>query len=157
MGAFFTSRGAAVGELWEAVRQFGDHVDPAFALEFQQGTVVRPIAPALLQTFVDESLKVSAAVWRAALKGMIDGDTSRETPRIAAPTLLLWGEQDNFIGRHEQQALLSSIGDCRLIAYPNTGHAVHWDDPAAVARDLHAFVATLAKAGVASQSRRRVA
>ena len=154
MGAFFsTSRNAGMRELWDAVSALEDPVDPAFALEFQRSTVARPIAPPLLQMFADESLKLSARVWRAALAGLIEGDPSGEIARIAAPVLLQWGEQDAFIGRHEQDALLAHIEGARLIVYASTGHAVHWDEPGGVARDLSGFVA----AATLRSARRRVA
>ena len=53
-----------------------DPVDPAFAREFQQSTLARPIPAAQLDTFVAESLKVPARVWRATFRGFLDLDFS---------------------------------------------------------------------------------
>ena len=42
--------------------------------------------------------------------------------------------------REEQEQLASTIPDARLEVYPETGHAVHWERPEQVVRDLEAFM-----------------
>ena len=61
--------------------------------------------------------------------------------RIAAPTLLLWGERDAFVPRSDQDALLAAIPAAQLEVYRDIGHAVHWEAPARVAADVAALVA----------------
>ena len=62
---------------------------------------------------------------------------------IAAPTLLIWGDQDAFVPESDQQTLLATIAGSRLETYRGTGHAVHWEEPARFAADLVAFVERL--------------
>ena len=59
---------------------------------------------------------------------------------INAPTLLLWGEQDTFFPREEQEQLASALPDARLKVYLETGHAMHWERPEQVVQDLQAFM-----------------
>ena len=59
---------------------------------------------------------------------------------IEVPTLILWGEQDPLFPREEQERLVGTISGATLKVYPETGHAVHWDRPEQVVRDLEAFM-----------------
>jgi pimeloyl-ACP methyl ester carboxylesterase len=156
MGAFFSPRAnAVVRELWDsAVSYITDPVAPAFAHDFQQGTMARPAPAGFLDMVTGESLKVPARVWREALKGQLQSEISGELARIRVPVLLQWGERETLIPHQEQEALLSLLPDARLITYPEAGHGVHWDEPAGVARDLAAFVAALPQRTDAAALRR---
>ena len=59
---------------------------------------------------------------------------------ITAPTLLLWGDHDALFPRQEQERLVASIPDARLLVYPETGHSPNWERPERVAHDLDAFM-----------------
>jgi non-heme chloroperoxidase len=59
---------------------------------------------------------------------------------IGGPTLILWGEQDALFPREEQERLAAAIPGATLKMYPETGHAVHWERPEWVVRDLEAFI-----------------
>jgi non-heme chloroperoxidase len=91
MGSCTTVRGNPVAvELWDSVvSTLTDPIDPGFVLEFQQSTLARPVPQTLLDTVVQESLKVPACVWRAAFAALLDTDFSGETGKIAAPTLIV--------------------------------------------------------------------
>jgi pimeloyl-ACP methyl ester carboxylesterase len=93
----------------------------------------------LLDTVVQESLKVPARVWRAALAALLDTDFSGELGKITAPTLIVWGDQDAFFLRREQEALAAAITGAQLMVYPGAGHGFHWEEPARFAADLVAF------------------
>jgi len=134
-------RNAAVTDLWEsAIATMTDPIDPSFAREFQQSTLAQPVPDDLLQTAVQESLKVPAPIWRAAFAGMLEDACANDLGEIAAPTVLLWGDQDALIPRLDQDALLDAIVDSRLIVYRGAGHAPHWEEPERFAQDLTAFV-----------------
>src|SRR5262249_42749534 len=130
---------ASVRELKTAVAALSDPVDRGFAREFQQSTIAQPVAPALIDTFVDESLKVPARAWRAALQGAIEANVAAMLPKIAAPALILWGTRDSVTGRGDQDILVAGIRSARLQVYEDVGHALHWEQPARVAADIAAF------------------
>jgi non-heme chloroperoxidase len=92
---------------------------------------------------VQESLKVPAGVWRAAFEGFLEDDFVGEWGKIKATTLIVWGGQDTFCPRHDQDVLLRAIPDARLVVYENAGHALHWEEPERFAADLVAFVKSL--------------
>jgi non-heme chloroperoxidase len=133
----------AVMGLVEEVRALDDPVPPAFVREFQESTIYQPVPQEFLDTVVSESLKLPARVWRDYLEGAvlsIDHDYVLALGEINVPTLMLWGEQDPLFPREEQERLAAAIPGATLKVYPETGHAVHWDRPEWVVRDLEEFM-----------------
>jgi pimeloyl-ACP methyl ester carboxylesterase len=136
---------AGIGDFWDAViSTLTDPIDPAIAREFQESTVAKPLPPGLLDTFVQESLKAPARVWREIFAGMIEANHRPRLGVISAPTLILWGDRDTLIPSDEQDRLLAGIPNARLTVYPGIGHALHWEDPQRFAADLTAFVEQVA-------------
>lgn len=126
----------AVAEFLEAVRELSDPVDPAFAREFLESTLSRPLPPAVLETLVDESCKAPAHVWKAALAGLLEAVPPTATGTITAPTLVLWGDRDEFLPRSDAEALAAAIPGSRLVTYEGTGHLVLLEEPERVAADV---------------------
>ena len=65
----------------------------------------------------------------------------RRLPRIEAPTLILWGEQDRLMPRSYAEAIAKGIGartETRIIA--GAGHLAELDKPAEVAAAILAFM-----------------
>lgn len=138
-------RNAGVREFVDAgVAALTDPIDRSIAVEFQASTLAHPVAPEFFETVVDESLKVPARVWRAAFAGLLEDDFTSELPAVAAPTLILYADQDAFCLRDDPQDLLAAIPGSRLVTYEGAGHALHWEEPERFAADVAAF--TLAAA-----------
>jgi non-heme chloroperoxidase len=144
IGGFAALRqNTAVRSLWDdTIATLRDPVDWGFVEGFQRSTIARPVPASFLDMAVRESLKVPAAVWRAALSGMMEADLSGDLRRITAPTLLLWGDRDAIIPRSAQTVLTASIPDAHLVVLPGTGHAPNWEEPARAAAEIVAFVRT---------------
>jgi non-heme chloroperoxidase len=118
-----------------------DPIPPGFAREFQESTIHHPVPEAFLSTVVSQSLKVPARVWRDYWEGvLLTVDDTARLHEIGAPTLILWGEQDAFLHREEQERRAAAIPNATLRLYPDTGHAVAWERPEWVVRDLEAFI-----------------
>ena len=133
----------AVMGLQEEVRALEDPVPPEFVRAFQESTIYQPVPQEFLDTVVSESLKLPARVWRDYLEGAvlsIDHDYVLALGEIDVLTLILWGEQDPLFPRKEQERLAAAIPGATLKVYPETGHAVHWDRPEWVVRDLEEFM-----------------
>ena len=132
----------AVDEVVKTVAGFTDTVDPEFTREFQLSTVATSV-PDIIDVAVEESLRVPARVWKEAFAGIAHADVSRDLTTIAAPTLIVFGGKETFVTRASQDELLRGIRGSRLVVYEDAGHAVHWDEPARVAREVAAFVGAL--------------
>lgn len=131
---------AATRELQAAVRVLPDAVPRDFVREFQASTLHAPVPEWFFERVVAEGMKRPGWVWRRALDGLLAADDGAQLSQIAAPTLLLWGEQDAMFSRHEQEELAATIPGAGLLVYPETGHCPQWERPEWVAADLCAFL-----------------
>ena len=130
--------------LWDStISRLEDPIDPDFVYEFVKGTLAQDVPQVFLKTMVKESLKVPARVWKASFRGLLEDDSSDKLNKITAPTLIIWGKKDETIPRSDQETLLNSIPDSRLLVYPNAGHALYWEEPAKFASDIAAFIEDL--------------
>ena len=126
--------------LQAAVRSLADPVPADFVREFQAGATHLPLPETFLEGLVAESRKLPARVWRDAADGLAAFDDTADLGRIAAPTLLVWGDRDGLLPPHEQQRLVAAIPGARSQLYPETGHSPHWERPERFAADLEAFM-----------------
>jgi non-heme chloroperoxidase len=134
-----------VRELEGAIAQLTDPVDREFVREFQESCVAQPIPRRFLEAIIDGSAQVPARVWRAYLEDQLAADAPTETGTITAPTLLMWGDQDTFCARGDQDGLLAAIPRARLSVYRGTGHCPHWEQPERAAAEITAFAAEAAE------------
>jgi non-heme chloroperoxidase len=145
MGTFLSFRAnPGMAEFCELAAGLEDPIDREFARQFQADTLAHPVAPAFFELVVAESMKVPARVWSAAFSAFLEDENTAELDRIAAPTLLVWGERDAFAPRADQDGIVARIPGARLLVYEGAGHALHWEDPARFAADLAAFVREIA-------------
>jgi pimeloyl-ACP methyl ester carboxylesterase len=136
-----TFRTPDLAELYEDVEAFGDTLDPHWVRAFQESTIARPVADGWIETATQESLKMPPWVWQALVEPTMRADHSGLLGSIGAPTLLVCGELDEIAPPAEQQGFLDAIPGARLVVHEGGGHAVHWEDPAAFARDVAGLVA----------------
>lgn len=141
MGAFASFQDPALEEfVSSSILPLADPIDPAFAREWQLSTLARDMDPTHLDRVVSETLKVPARVWHEAFTGFLQtADFSSELSAVSVPALLMWGDRDAYASRAAQQRLLEVIPGARLISYEGFGHALHWEDPATITRDLLQF------------------
>jgi non-heme chloroperoxidase len=127
-------------ELKTIVDTLTDPIDPEFVLAFQASTFFRAIPEAFLETAVQESLKVPAAIWQQALDGLIADDHSAELAGVTAPTLILYGDQDVFFSAAEQAQLDALIPISELTTYEQVGHGTHVEVPIRAVHDIARFL-----------------
>lgn len=154
LGTCFDMReNAEVKMFWsDVVSGLTDPVPRAVALDFQTSTLAKPIPAGYLEMFVNESLKVPARVWRSAFRAMLDEDHSDDLRNVTAPTLIIRGDRDAFFGREDHAGVASAIAGARLITYAGAGHAMHWEEPQRVARDIAEFAEEVARRRVHKQA-----
>jgi pimeloyl-ACP methyl ester carboxylesterase len=83
-------------------------------------------------------------VWKAAGRNRLEEDPAVELGQIMAPTLLIWGDQDQRCPRSELEALLAGIARSRLVVCTGAVHTAHVEEPKRFASDLAAFAQDLA-------------
>jgi pimeloyl-ACP methyl ester carboxylesterase len=128
-----------VAELEAAILGLADPVPVEFIREFQASTIHVPVPPGFYERVVAESAKLPARVWHALMRGMME-EPAVELRSVRFPTLLVWGEKDAVFPRATQDGLQARIPGARLVVYPETGHAVHWERPEQFAEDLRDFM-----------------
>jgi non-heme chloroperoxidase len=142
-GAFASIEGnAEVQAFYDGhVATLTDPIDPAFAREFQVSTLAHDLPAEQLQTFVDESRKMPAHVWKEAFKGFLETSCfCSHLNTLKMPALIVWGDRDAYTSRAQQDTLRAEIRGARFVAYEGTGHALHWEQPQRFARDVVSFV-----------------
>jgi rifampin ADP-ribosylating transferase len=100
-----------------------------------------------IEAIITETLKVPARILKETLRGILDADPSANFGKIAARTLLIWGDRDAITPRSDQDAILRGIRGSLITVYEGAGHMVHWEKPERVAADLAVFVQGLSEAG----------
>ena len=140
-GSATTGNNDVLRGLLAETKRLADPIDRGFVTAFQSGTCVQPLGRAMsLERVIDESMKMPAHTWVAALEGILAYRPSRPIEEIACPTLIVWGDRDEIFRRPEQDKLLARIGGSRLEVYEGAGHSPHWEEPQRFVRDVMAFL-----------------
>ena len=146
VGSAASVRNEAVIEFNEVVQQLSDPIDPAFIRDFQLATTALPLPPEFLERVVQESAKLPARMWREVLGGLLAPEALHDVSRITAPTLIVWGAQDAFFPRSQQEELVRAIDGARLLVYPDAAHSPTWEIPGRFVDDVMAFLGIGGKA-----------
>ena len=132
----------AVRRFLAEVSELTDPVAEEYVRSFVSATAGEAVPADLVEEQVRESLKVPAHVWTETLEGLVEASPPRPGI-ITAPALSVWGDQDEFVSREDQERLCDALSGSRLRVYEGVGHVVHWEQPERVAADISDFVATL--------------
>lgn len=119
---------------------FEDPVPEEALREFQTSTLYGAVSADFLNRVISESAKLRAHVWRETSQLLTGDGALFRLDKLVMPTLIVWGDQDTIWSRSEQDALVAHLPDAELRVYPQTGHALHWEQPEQFARDLIAFI-----------------
>jgi pimeloyl-ACP methyl ester carboxylesterase len=101
-------------------------------------------ARALSERYASADYRAAGAM-RPTMARVLADDLEPLLPRIAAPTLLIWGALDEEAPLELGERSVRLIPGARLIVVPNAGHHVFQERPELVTAELRAF---LAPAGV---------
>jgi pimeloyl-ACP methyl ester carboxylesterase len=115
-GTFATARAADV------IRTFG-HPSPGFA-----------------PMFVQDLLHMHPLSVVAAAVDALQTDWERHLERIAAPTLVIWGEYDAITPISLGHRIAAIVPDARLVTVPNAGHSPMWEQPEAFNAEVLQFL-----------------
>ncbi|MGW0883862.1 bifunctional 3-oxoadipate enol-lactonase/4-carboxymuconolactone decarboxylase PcaDC [Streptomyces sp. NPDC002671] len=88
--------------------------------------------PAITDWAVQMVRTTDPGCYIAACEALAGFDTRSELGRVAAPTLVLVGSEDQVTGPAEARTLVAGIRDARLAVVPGASHLVPVEQPAAV-------------------------
>jgi len=140
VGTIATPVNEGAAGLADEIAGFGETVPEAFVRGFQESTLAEPVPSGFMERVISESLRLRARVWRAAVAGMLEADDSDRLAGIDVPTLLMWGDQDAWFPREEQDRMAAAISGARLVVFEGAGHDPHWERPGNVAALLTDFL-----------------
>ena len=136
--------------------EYGKAPEVGFTVRLMRHVLPRPLLRAsLLPAYADKSKATDAMVDRyhdlllapgvrdaliARMEQLVLQEPTPWLQRISAPTLLLWGEQDQMIPVTHAQDYLRTVPGSRLVALPGGGHLPHEEAPAASLPVLRAFL-----------------
>ena len=133
-----------MGFVESVVSNLEDPMNPEFAREFVADTSSDDLAPELVAEMADEVMKVPVPVWQEMFSTLLEYDDLDELGRLAAPTLLVWGDADGLVDRAMQTLLVDRIDGAELLIFDGVGHTPRWEDPDRFAREIAAFVERVA-------------
>ncbi len=101
----------------------------------------RPDLVARVQAMMEQTTPRAVA---GALRGMaVRPDRTAELARIAVPTLVVAGAEDQVIPLDESRQMAGSIPNARLVVIPEAGHLAPLENPAATDEAIIQFLESL--------------
>ncbi len=137
-GPGLTKPSSTQSSIFSAFSSMTDPIPYTFARDFQASTIYHPVPAQNFEIWVAEAERVPASTWHGLAQS--HQDSAEELKKIHVPTLILWGEKDSIFTRADQDTLVRTIPHTQFSAYPETGHALHWERPVRFTTELIAFV-----------------
>lgn len=106
MGSFVVYHNKSVEFYNAAIVPLTDSIDPAFTLEFREGSLAKPLPQAWLESFIQKSLNTQIEI--------VEVEVTRKLANLKAPTLIVWNNEDASPARNDGDCLQTSILDERL-------------------------------------------
>ena len=98
----------------------------------------------MLRRWIDELAaavaKVAPKVYTASMAVAFLGDVTSALGSVAAPTLVLVGDQDEVAPRPAAEQIAGGIPGARLLVVPEAGHLSNLDNPAGFNGAVTAFL-----------------
>jgi non-heme chloroperoxidase len=138
VGSGPVARNDVIDEIKKTVDALVDPVERSFVREFQYATIAQPVPESFMNTAIENSRQMPAAIWRAIMEGMADFEPAQPRPRVR--TVVIGGTLDAVFSVSEQTALAAQFVGARLHLFDDVGHAPHWERPEAFVRELLGFV-----------------
>jgi pimeloyl-ACP methyl ester carboxylesterase len=103
------------------------------------GRLARPAAARWRERVGSRDYKAAGRM-RPTLVRLVNEDLAPLLPQIAAPTLILWGDRDEEVGKAAVLTMGSMIRGARLLVFPDAGHFPFQDQPEPFGKALESFL-----------------
>ncbi len=77
---------------------------------------------------------------RETMTGLISIDLRDRLPRIAIPTLIMWGGHDSITPVSDAYVIKKAISGSKLVVLEGVGHSPHKDKPEQTAREINTWL-----------------
>lgn len=131
---------ASTDWLWANVPPLTAPIDPESEFMLAWYWNPNPVDEDFLSRERAESAATPLTVWNGVLRSLTLSDWSGYAGRIAARTLVLWGDQDSLFDAASQERLRAALPDAEYETYPGRGHNMFWESPEEVGARLTAFL-----------------
>jgi len=113
-------------------------IDGAFMQEWTWNP--HPVDPVFLELLKEEVSRTPYMTWRGCALAIESLDLTSAVGRITAPTLIVYGDQDQLMSLEDQKTAQAHIPGAELKIYEGYGHSITWELPEIAAQDLMAFL-----------------
>ncbi len=127
------------------IRKLKDPIDPDSPFMIAWWDSPTPVNPDFIRRQRQDAAAIPLKVWLAVLdealpNATIYADLQSTLPRLKAPTLLIWGSKDPIMEEPMRKTLRDALPGAQVKIFEGLGHNPFWEDPAAVARVINAFL-----------------
>jgi len=139
------ARPKALGGYFDQIRELKDPIDPDSPFMMGWWSSPTPVDADFLRRQRQDSATIPARVWQAVLEQGLEpmiagGELQRTLPRLAAPTLLIWGSKDPLITEEARQTLREGLPHAEVKVFDGLGHNPFWEDPQGCAAVINQFL-----------------
>jgi len=96
--------------------------------------------PSLIPLVIADYLRAGPGRLVEELRAMLDHRIERSLPRIAAPALVVRGEDDHISPQPWAEEVSSLLGTGRVLVVDDAGHALNYSDPDELAKLIRPFL-----------------
>jgi pimeloyl-ACP methyl ester carboxylesterase len=127
------------------IRKLKDPIDPNSPFMIAWWDSPTPVNPDFIRRQRQDSAAIPLKIWLAVLDEALPGattytDLQSTLPRLKAPTLLIWGSKDPIMEEPMRKTRSDALPGAQVKIFEGLGHNPFWEDPAAVARVINAFL-----------------
>jgi pimeloyl-ACP methyl ester carboxylesterase len=128
------------------IRKLKDPIDPDSPFMIAWWDSPTPVNADFIRRQRQDSAAIPLKVWLAVLDEALPSatayaDLQSTLPRLEAPALLIWGSKDPIMEEPVRKTLRDALPGAQVKIFEGLGHNPFWEDPAAVARVINAFLA----------------
>lgn len=137
----FSAPKGPVDWLWENVTVLPETIDPDSQFMIDWYWNPTPVPAEFLDRERAESAATARQTWMGVLESLTMTDWSLYAPRITAPVLILWGDQDSLFDATTQTRVKEAMPSARYQAFAGNGHNMFWEIPGTIGPAITGFLA----------------
>ena len=130
------------GWLYDNALALKGPLDPAsqFGKDWHPANQPTPVDAAFAEEVNEEILRIPLHVWHAVMRELAATPVGRHAADVKAPVLILSGGKDPLFPSEHHRSLLTAFPNAHEQVFPELGHNPNWEQPAAVAKRIDAFL-----------------